>query len=460
MIVLWEKGSYVDTPIYAHLKQYYLIYLGLVIYLLFFISVAWTGWFDAFFSGAALHMGAKGIDFYQLPRGAWAFWHGGSLTGDPLSDGSQYAKQEFANGNVYHPLFTLILGSFLALFDPVQAPYVWLWTKLLLSLLVIAYFFWSFRSSKYIGFATFIVLANFSIYLELAAWQFHFVLNMFLFLFLITLVKRSSSLWSGGLYYLGMLVKPIGLLFVPTLLVKGRWKTILPGIGLFALCTMSFLFRGTGAYYTNNLGANLSSSGTLGPNQIITFSALLHYTTQWPDITYHVIQYGLLAIVVFLSALRRTHIAKAIFLYVAYYLCFYEQVFEYQWSSLAYVLAVCVVTCPEFQTRGSRLCTLLTCLPGCFILLNALHIDVKDMGYLGLIPGAIAWEWMVISKLIPLFLLVACVLVADIKPTIQQTRAFWSALRKVNDNLDMFGDEQMESNTPSTLTPLPPNIKV
>jgi hypothetical protein len=435
---------YVHT-IYTQLKKHYLIAIGLIIYLLFFISVAWTGWFDIFFSAAALHVGAKGIDFYQIPKGAWAFWHGGSLTGDPLADGSQYAKQYYSNGNVYHPLVTLTLGSLLALFNPAQSPYIWLWSKLFLSALVIACFFWSFRASKHIDFAVFILCANLSIYLELAAWQFHFILNMFLLLLLIMLIKRRAPLWTGWVYCLGMLIKPVGLLFVPMLLFKGRWKIIVHGIWLFIVCTIPFLFFGKGQYYINNLIVNLSLSGTMGPNQIITFSALLHYITHWPDLVYQALQNVALYLVVFLSTLRRIPIAKAAFLYIAYYLCFYEQVFEYQWSSLAYVLAVCVVTCPEFQTKLARFCVLLTCLPDCFLLLNRLHIDVKDEGYYGFIPGATAWEWMVVSKIIPLFLLLVVVLVTDGKPIFRQVKTFWMTLRKINDSAGLFGDEQERS---------------
>src|SRR5436305_177195 len=371
----------------VHFKRYFLIYLGLIIYLLFFISVTWTGWFDIFFSGAALHAGAKGIDFYQLPRGAWAFWHGGSLTGDPLADGSQYAKQAYANGNVYHPLFTLTLGSLLALFDPALSPYILLSSKLLLSLVVIAYFFWRFRASRYIGFAVFILLANFSVYLELAAWQFHFFFNMLLFLLLIGLVEKRAALRNGSLYALGMLVKPVGLLFVPMLLFKGRRRTALLGIGLFALATALFLIGGVGRYYVENLMANVSSSGVAGPNQIISLAALLHFTTQWPDFVYQTIEYSALLFIILLSALRKTHITTALFLHIAFFLCFYNMVFEYHWSSLAYVLAVGVVASPEFQTRFSRFCILLTCLPSCFILLNYLHIDVKAMVAFGLIHG-------------------------------------------------------------------------
>lgn len=439
---------------YSHMRKYSLIYLGLVIYLLFFVSVAWTGWFDAFFSGAALHVGAKGIDFYQIPRGAWAFWHGGSMTGDPLPDGSQYAGDFFSNGNVYHPIFTLAFGSLLVPFDPAQAPYIWLWIKLPLSLLVVAYFAWNFRESKYVSFATFILLANFSVYLELAAWQYHFILNMLIFLLLIALVKRLSTITVSFWYWLGMLVKPIGLLFAPLLLFKGRWKAMALGIALFILSTAVFAFHGSGNYYTDNLLANLSTSGTAGPNQIITLSALLHYTTKWPDIVYKVIQYVPLIIIVFLSSLRRISIPKAALFYVAYYLCFYEQVFEYQWSTLAYVLAVCVVTSSAFQTRIARFCILLTCLPDCFVLLNAWHIDVQDLGYLGMIPGAVAWEWMVVSKLVPLFLVLICALFADVKPILRQIKELWFTLHKVNEQLHMFGDEtgqQSASEDPEVL---------
>lgn len=430
--------------VFRHFKQYALIYCGLIIYLLFFISVAQTGWFNVLFSGAALHDGAKGIDFYQIPKGAWSYWHGGTLVGDHLPTDSPW-NQYFANGNVYHPLFTLILGSFLTWFDPARSPYIWLWIKLPISLIVIGYFFWSFRTSKYNNFAVFILLVNFSIYLELAAWQFHFVLNMFFLLFFITVIKKRSYVLNGLLYWLGMLVKPVGLLFVPVLCFKGQWRTALLGITLFLVTTFIFLFHQTGNYYTDNLQATLTATGTGGPNQIITLSALLHFSTNWPSIAYQAIQNGALVIVIFLSALRRTHIAKAFFLYIAYFLCFYTSVFEYQWSTLAYVIAVCIVTCPEFQTRFSRFCILLTCLPDCFFILNRLHVDVQDLGYLGLIPGETAWKWMTISKLIPLFLLLISVLYTDVKPIVRQMKAFLQAMRKVNDHLEVFGTQEEEA---------------
>lgn len=429
---------------YQHLKKHVLIYFGLIIYVLFYISVARTGWFDRLFSGAALHDGAKGIDFFQIPKGAWAFWHGGSLSGDLPKGKVAFAPQVFANDNVYHPLFSLLLGSFLTLFDPDRLPYVWLWLKFAISLPVLFLFYWNFRKQKYVGLALFLLLANFSIYLELAAWQFQFVLNIFLLLFFTLVVKRRKPIWSSILYWLSLLVKPVGLLFIPALFFKGRWRIALLGIWLFIVSTVVFFIHGVSTYYTNNLTATLSSSGTVGPNQIITFAALLHYVTHWPEFVYQFIRDGSLVLVVFLSMLRRTHMAKAIFLAVAYYLSFYVGVFEYQWSTLPYILAICVVCCPEFRTIPSIICLLLICLPDCFFLLNLWHIDVTRMGTLGLIPGPTAWEWMIVSKIVPLFLLLASVMLPDLSPIWKDLRVFWKDMKKVNQRLEIFGDRPDE----------------
>ena len=337
-----------------------------------------------------------------------------------------------------------MLGSFLASLDPARSPYIWLWIKLPVSLIVIGYFFWSFRTSKYVSFAVFILLANFSIYLELAAWQFHFILNMCLLLFFVTIIKKKSYLLNSLLYWLGMLVKPVGLLFVPVLCFKGQWRTAFLGVALFIASTIIFFIHRTGNYYTDNLFAAITATGTSGPNQIITLSALLHFSTNWPAIVYQAIQNVALAIVIFLSALKRVPIAKSFLLCIAYYLCFYSAVYEYQWSTLAYVIAVCIVTCPEFQTRIARFCILLICLPDCFFVLNYLHADIQNLGYLGLIPGETAWKWMTVSKLIPLFLLLVSVLLADVKPIFRQMKAFWGAMRKVNDHLEVFGAQEEE----------------
>jgi hypothetical protein len=440
-----------------HARTYWLIYLGLAVYLLFFISVAWTGWLDIFFSGAAAHAGDKGVDFYQILRGTWAYQHGGSLTGEPLPNGAQYANQNYVNDNVYHPLFTFTLGSLLLHFNPDVSPYVWLWTKFVLSLPVIAYFYWSFRQNKYAQFAVFVILVNFSVYLELTTWQFQFVFNILLLVLLVNLIKKGSFLWNGATYGLGLFVKPIGLLLVPVLFFRRQWKVALVGIGIFALTT--WIMSGPGKYYIDNLTANLFSISLNGPNQIISFNAFLRYITTWDDSVYREIQNAALALLVVLGLFRRVHLSKAVFLLIVYYLCFYNQVYEYQWSTLAYVIAVCIVCCPEFQTKLAIIFILLNCLPTCFLILNLLHIDVTYAGtYGGWVPGATAWEWMVVSKFVPLFLLCGSVLASDVKPIFKQLKTFVIELRKVNKSLRVFGEE--DDGTAVQPEPVPPQAEL
>lgn len=433
---------------YRHIATYKLIYLGLTIQLLFYVSAAWTGWFNIFFNAAALHLPDptwgnvfQGIDFYQVPRGAWALWHGGSLTGDPLGDGTVYAQGQTVNVNVYHPLFTILIGSFLLLFSPSQAFYVWLWIKLAISLLAVAYFYRSFRDHKYVQFAVFILLVSFSEYVELAAGQFHLILNVLLLLFFISLVKKRPDAWNDPFYYLSMLVKPIGFLFVPILIIKRRWKIAVLGVSMFALST--WLLNSIGGYYLDNLIANILHPDNPGPTQIITLNALLHYSTHWPDMAYTLIRYGVLAIVVLLSSFRRIHISSAIFLMVVYFLMFYNLVYEYDWSTLSYIIAVCIVCNPSFQTKLSRVCILLTCLPSCFVILRLLHFDITDRGGIyGAISGNQAWQWMVISKVIPILLLCGSVLATDIKPIAKQIKTRFITIRKTNNLSAVFGKTQ------------------
>jgi hypothetical protein len=342
------------------------------------------------------------------------------------------------NSNVYHPFFTLVVGTPLLLLSPTQAFYAWMIVKLLFTLAVTAYFFWSFRKEKYIGLAVFVLLANASQYLEIAISQFQSVLNVFLLLLLIALVKNQSERWGGVLYCLTLLVKPIGILWLGVLLCKHQCKLVLIGICLFAVLTGVFLINGSGSYYLNNLSTRLLSTSTDGPVQIITLRALL-YSTPLPGIAITVIDGMALALVLFFGSLKRVHVTKGMFLAVVYYLCFYDLVYEYQWTSLAPVIAMCLVCCPEFQTRLSRCLILLTCLPSAFVLLNYWHINVTVDSIYGPYPGTLGWQWMVVSKVGPVLLLTISVLAKDVVPAYKEVKTFWKVLRKVNRSMEVFG---------------------
>src|SRR2546430_412129 len=143
------------------ITKYALLGVGLLIHITFFISASWTKWFNYFFSGSSLHLCCRGLDFYQVPNGAYSYWHGGSLS--VTQDTTKYLYGigfPAVNPNVYHPVLTLLVGSFLILFSPAASFYVWMFVKLLVNLALLTYFFISFRQSKYIYLATFLSLIN------------------------------------------------------------------------------------------------------------------------------------------------------------------------------------------------------------------------------------------------------------------------------------------------------------
>ncbi|MBO0796800.1 MAG: hypothetical protein J2P36_38460 [Ktedonobacteraceae bacterium] len=418
--------------LYRHIARYNLIYIGLIIHTLFYISAYRTGWFNVFFSGNAIHYCCPGADFYQIPDGAYSYLHGGSLAGAPPSGGrSVYANTIYSvNANVYHPLFTLTVGWLLIQFQPDQAFFVWMLLKLIITLLVTGYFFWSFRGSKYITLAVFVLLANCSQYLEIAIGQFHAVMNAFLLLLLINLVKKQSHIWGGIFYCLSLLVKPIGLLWVWTFICKQRFNVVLLGGLLFGLSTAIFTLSGSGDYYMTNLVYHFLYPVAGKPGQLMTLSDLLTYSLpSWPGIIFKLIEYSVLGIVFFFNSLKRVHMSKGIFLTAVYYLLFYDYVFEYHYTTIATVVAVCLVCCPEFQTRLSRVLILLTCLPSIFVLLNYWHIDVELDSIYGLNPTPLGWQLMVLSKIVPVILLSMVVLASDVASVYSQIKAFPAALR-------------------------------
>src|SRR4051812_22890395 len=89
-----------------------LLLLGIIINLSFYFSAIWPHWYDYFFFGSSIHHCCQGLDFYQIPNGAFAFFNGGDLTGRMPHGLMPFSKEIFSNTNVYHPLLTILLGAF------------------------------------------------------------------------------------------------------------------------------------------------------------------------------------------------------------------------------------------------------------------------------------------------------------------------------------------------------------
>jgi hypothetical protein len=445
------KGTLMQKRL-SLISKYALLGIGLLIHIAFFISASWTKWFNYFFSGSSLHLCCKGLDFYQVPNGAYSFWHGGSLSVTQDTTKFLYGIGFPAvNPNVYHPLLTVLLGSFLILFSPATSFYVWMFLKLLVNLVVLTYFFISFRESKYIYLATFLSLINSTQYLEIEISQFQFVLNIMLFLMLIVLAKNEKSPLSGLFYFLTLIAKPIGLLWIPIMFFKRQWKMLLIGLGLFLFATSIFLYNHSGDYYVQNLWGNFFTPNTSGPVQIFTLDALLRYSTPLPDSALTAIKLSCLVLLIILSAFKRISLQTGIFLAIAYYLSFYDLTFEYHYSTLIPILAVCLVTRPEFQRLSSRICITIISLPNILFLLHLLYSWHFKLGpfdatqtmtmdpYLGPDPTLLGWQLCVLSRIIPVIALTFCVVQPFVIPIVKDTLTFMKIIRKVNQELEVFG---------------------
>lgn len=433
-------------------SKYALLGIGLLIHIAFFISACWTKWFNFFFSGSSLHICCRGMDFYQIPNGAYSYWHGG-----PFSVAYSTAKYWYSvgfpivNATIYHPVFVLSIGSLLMLFPPAASFYAWMFIKLGVNLALMTYFFLSFRESKYIYLATFLSLVNSTQYLEIEISQFQFALNTMLLLMLIVLAKKDNSRLGGFFYFLSLLTKPIGLLWIPLFIFKRQWNVLLIGLSLFMIATGLFLFNHVGNYYINNLWKNFFTPIEEGPVQVITLNALLRYSTSLPASVLAAIKFICLTLVIILSSSKRISLQTGIFLAIAYYLLFYDLVYEYQYTTLIPILAICLVTCPEFQRLSSRICIVIVSLPNILFVLHLLAFWNFKLGsfhatttmiinpVLGTDPTDLGWQLLVLSRIVPLMALAICVVQPFIVPIIKDMLTFLASVRKLHQECEVLG---------------------
>ncbi|HXL37964.1 MAG TPA: hypothetical protein VN954_12295 [Ktedonobacteraceae bacterium] len=426
--------------IWLSLVKHKLIYIGLVINILFYISAYQTKWFDYFFSGSSLHLCCRGLDFYQVPNGAYAYLHGGSLSGSLAPGVKAYSGEYYSNINVYHPLFTLLIGGLFTLFTAANSIYIWMLLKLCITLGLVIYFYRSFKGSRYIHFAIFVMLIDFTQYLEIRISQYQFLFNVFILLLLINLAKNKNAPIANGIYFLAsLLVKPIGFLWFPLLFFKGQQKALLLGLLLFIVGTGIFVVNKTGDYYTHNLVGHFFAPYYTGPIEIITLDALLRSSVHVPEFVLGLLKMTFLGLTLFLSTLKRIHVVKSFYLTIVCYLLFFDLVYEYYYTSIVVVLAVCLVSCTDFQTKAARILITILSLPGVFFILHFFHVGFVQDQLLGPDPTFLGWQLMVLSRIIPLILLTVLVLWSDILLACRDLRRFYKVMRQVNKELEVFG---------------------
>ncbi len=401
-----------------------LLILGFTIYFLFNISALYNHFLDFFFFGSSIHHCCAGLDFYQIPNGLYAFIHGGSLDGTLPKGLIQYSKEYATNYNVYHPFLTIVLGGIFVLFDHEISIKLWTILKIFITLGTCFYIYKNFHGNKYLNFALFIFLINFSQYNEIKISQYQFIFNISILFLLINLIKDKSAFEGGVLYFINLISKPVGLLFIPIFILKKKWYVLISGIGVFIISTLTFKLLGVGDYYINNIFGHLFNPIPTKEIDFLSFDALLRNGFGISQNSVKVIKFIILILIYAFSIGKHVSITKSIFLLIVYFLFFYDLVFQYHFSVLGPVLAVCVLALTDFQTKISRLLILIISFPNLFFIFRALQIGVVNSPALGIDPTLSTWRFVSLIQILPIALLTAIVIIPDIKRYLKLIKAY------------------------------------
>jgi len=311
-------------------KGWILIAVGIFIRLFFYVSATKTHTLNQFFLPVT-----RGQDFFQIPNGAYSFIRGGDLQGKIGNKKNLYTSCCGVNDNVYHPFFTLLVGLPLQLLKPWVAFNLWLFFHFASDILVTFFLIRNFRYHPLLPTAIFTFLASNFGYYEILNNQYHFLLNLFVLLLVYELSIHGDSLGAGFYYFLTLLVKPVGLLFLPILIIKKSFKAAGWGLGLFLIISLIFWLIPEGKYYFSNLSSTISSNYSDWD-----IFHVLHYFLKIDLKNALEIKIFLAVILLLLNLSKRIKVFTAIFCFTLYQLIFYQSTFPYHHSILASLLAI------------------------------------------------------------------------------------------------------------------------
>jgi len=271
-----------------------------------------------------------GQDFFCIPNGVYAFLHGGTLTGFMPNGVAPYIDCCGVNHNVYHPLFTLIVGFPLQFFPPWTAFGIWAFMHLVVTIILVLFLWKKFRHHTYLYLALSLFLLNSYHYYEIWHAQYHFLFNFFTILFLYESIKNGDTKKAGIFFLLSLLVKPIGLLWVIPLVLYKRFRTVALGLGIYAVVTIIFSLFPFGKYFLQNLFAvstaiipthNLYAIKNIIPSFPVEYIKSLGFLTAT----------GL----ILLQIIKKPSLFTIITLWIGFQLLFYPMVYHYQYTILA-----------------------------------------------------------------------------------------------------------------------------
>ncbi len=339
-----------------------------IVHLNFYVSALLTDHLQVFFPQEII-LDIKTLDYAQIPDGARACFDGGPIVGE--------RSRSLWIPNVYHPVTTICLGGVLQLFSIETGFVLFTISKLLITVLLFWAVYSQYCQSKNFLWASLVFFSFFAQAIEIGCGQYQFLLNLFLFLFLFGIVHDASE-WRLSIAYLGsLLIKPVGLLWAPVLLLKGKWRTLVWGLGGFALLTVAGTFIRGGEFYLKRLvfrmraGTELLDPVTNGV--VYNLEAPLIFLGCDAAVT-QILEY--VAGIILLGCLvsRRITLFAGVFLCVCYFLLFYSEAYEYHYTLLVPLFVVGLLTQKEFDQPFAKICILVSCLPSPYFVFKALGL--------------------------------------------------------------------------------------
>lgn len=309
--------------------QFIIFILSILIHLSFYVSAYFTHTLNIFFEHVTM-----GQDFFCIPNAAYSFLHGGTLTGQLPIGIAPYINCCGVNLNVYHPLFTLLIGLPLQLFQPWTAFGIWGTLHLVASIIIVIFLWKKFRHHKYLYFALSFYLLNSYHYYEIQHAQYHFLVSLFTVFFLYEAETKGDTKLAGLWYFLSLLIKPLGILWLLPLVIYKKMQSIIVGFGIYVLVSIPFFVLPFGNYFFNNL---INRAG----NQVSTYN--LFALTDFFPIQAEVFKYLALFLALLLIIFQfvvKPKLFSIIFLWIGFQLIFYSLVFHYHYSILASLICL------------------------------------------------------------------------------------------------------------------------
>lgn len=179
---------------------------------------------------------------------------------------------------------------------------------------------------------SFFLISSLGFY-EILNNQYHFLLNTAIFLLFYRLSKKPDNWLNGLIFSAGLLIKPLGLLFLPVFLFRRHLKTFLLGILSFIVISGVFWLLPQSQYYFQNLASVLKSS-----HADWDFFALLGRSFNFQVASTTVFKTSLILSITLIALIRRLSSFRWLLIMSLYSLLFYQNTFPYHHSLLAWLI--------------------------------------------------------------------------------------------------------------------------